>query len=166
MKLTYVNKVALNENAEISDINKVTDSDMNEIKAVVNNNDDDMITISTNLINATTYSTDEIRVGTWINSKPIYRKVIVNNPTTYGEQVRVDLNISNPELVWVDKSNSFLISNGGATYCGIGADGNPGYWFDVRQIVSSKEYLYCNVGQNIYSNSTIYVTINYTKTTD
>lgn len=166
MKLTYANKVALNENAEISDINKVTDSDMNEIKAVVNNNDDDMTTISTNLTNATTYSTTETVVGKWIGGKPIYKKTIVNNPTTYGEQVRIDLNISNPDLVWVDKSNSFLISNGGATFCGIGADGNQEYWFDVRQIAPSKEYLYCTVGESIYSNSTIYVTINYTKTTD
>lgn len=75
-KITYANKVAINENTEIPDINKVTDSDMNEIKAVVNNNDDELITINTKLTNATTYSTDEIRVGTWIDGKPIYRKVI------------------------------------------------------------------------------------------
>jgi hypothetical protein len=34
----YQNKVALNTDPEIADINKVTDNDMNEIKAVVNNN--------------------------------------------------------------------------------------------------------------------------------
>lgn len=33
--------------------------------------------------NINTYSTDEIRIGTWIDEKPLYRKVyIVNNPTT------------------------------------------------------------------------------------
>lgn len=37
-EITYQNKVALNENPEIADINKVTDSDMNEIKSVVNGN--------------------------------------------------------------------------------------------------------------------------------
>ena len=37
-QITYTNKVALNENPEIADINKVTDDDMNEIKSVVNNN--------------------------------------------------------------------------------------------------------------------------------
>lgn len=82
-KITYANKVALNENADIPNVNKVTDDDMNEIKAVVNNNDDDMTTINTNLMNATTYSTDEIRIGTWIDNKPLYRKVYIeNNPTT------------------------------------------------------------------------------------
>lgn len=37
-KITYLDKVALNENPDIPDINKVKAEDMNEIKAVVNNN--------------------------------------------------------------------------------------------------------------------------------
>ncbi len=36
--ITYDNKVALNENPDIADVNKVTDDDMNEIKSVVSNN--------------------------------------------------------------------------------------------------------------------------------
>ena len=35
-KITYENKVALNENADIANINKVTAGDMNEIKKSVN----------------------------------------------------------------------------------------------------------------------------------
>lgn len=35
-KITYTDKVALNENSSIADINKVNASDMNEIKTVVN----------------------------------------------------------------------------------------------------------------------------------
>ena len=62
-KITYANKVAINENPEISDINKVTDNDMNEIKAVVNNNDDELITINTKLTNIT----GQIL---WTNSSP------------------------------------------------------------------------------------------------
>lgn len=37
-QITYSNKVALNVNPNIDDINKVTDDDMNEIKNVVNEN--------------------------------------------------------------------------------------------------------------------------------
>lgn len=62
-KITYANKVALNENAEISDINKVTDNDMNEIKTVVNNNDDELITINAKL-------TDITGQILWTNSSP------------------------------------------------------------------------------------------------
>lgn len=35
-KINYANKVALNENQSVADINKVTDDDMNEIKTSVN----------------------------------------------------------------------------------------------------------------------------------
>jgi hypothetical protein len=35
-QITYNDKVALNENASVAAINKVQDSDMNEIKSVVN----------------------------------------------------------------------------------------------------------------------------------
>ena len=45
-QITYTNKVALNENPEIADINKVTDSDMNEIKQVVNDNYNNTIQIT------------------------------------------------------------------------------------------------------------------------
>ena len=63
MKLTYANKVAINENTDIPNINKVTDNDMNEIKNVVNNNDDELITINTKLTNIT----GQIL---WTNSSP------------------------------------------------------------------------------------------------
>lgn len=111
-QITYDNKVALNENPEIANINKVTDDDLNEIKQVVNDNYNNTIQItdteptdndnklwinsgeiggqaseitnsysestgigySANYVNNLhTYSTSEIRVGTWIDGKPIYR---------------------------------------------------------------------------------------------
>ena len=37
-QITYDNKVALNENPNVADINKVTDDDMNEIKTTINAN--------------------------------------------------------------------------------------------------------------------------------
>jgi hypothetical protein len=45
--ITYDNKVTLNENSSIADINKCQASDMNEIKAVVNNNANLMGDVST-----------------------------------------------------------------------------------------------------------------------
>ena len=47
--ITYDDKVALNENASVADINKVTDDDMNEIKNVVNNNASETSTNTTNI---------------------------------------------------------------------------------------------------------------------
>ena len=48
-KITYTNKVDLYEDTSIADINKVKASDMNEIKTVVNNNDNNT-TANTNAI--------------------------------------------------------------------------------------------------------------------
>ena len=78
--IQYQNKVALNTNPEIADINKVTDNDMNEIKSVVNNNATETSTNSTNIANiiyADVYSTTEVKtISVWIDGKPIYRRVI------------------------------------------------------------------------------------------
>lgn len=42
-KITYDDKSYLNINANVPNVNKVTDSDMNEIKSVVNDNYDEMV---------------------------------------------------------------------------------------------------------------------------
>lgn len=39
-KIEYSNKVALEDDPSVAEINKVTDNNMNEIKSVVNNNAD------------------------------------------------------------------------------------------------------------------------------
>ena len=64
-KITYTNKVALNENPEIALINKVTDDDLNEIKSVVNTNDDNVGNL-TNL--TTTTKTNIVAAVNEINS--------------------------------------------------------------------------------------------------
>lgn len=72
--ITYTDKTALNQNADISDTNKVNASDMNEIKSVVNSNANEADSKFTNLCD---YSTSEVETGqTWIDGSPIYRKVI------------------------------------------------------------------------------------------
>ena len=51
--ITYDNKTALNQNADIPNVNKVTDNDMNEIKSVVNNNATELA----NIIESNSYYT-------------------------------------------------------------------------------------------------------------
>ena len=89
-QITYADKVALNTNSQVADINKVNDSDMNEIKSVVNQNDTNVGNLSnlntedkSSVVNAINeinnkgiYSTTETKIGTWIDGKDIYRKVI------------------------------------------------------------------------------------------
>ena len=80
-KITYLDKVALNENTDIPDINKVTASDMTEIKNVVNGlvktgqTTTDEETYSCNYINNLgNYSTDgkPYKTGRKINGKDEY----------------------------------------------------------------------------------------------
>ena len=102
--ITYGNKQYLNQNANIPATNKVQDTDMNEIKSVVNNNATETSNNTTNignlsnlatenktsivnsineLKNAEVYSTNEVKTNkVWIDGKPIYRKVIESNFTT------------------------------------------------------------------------------------
>lgn len=49
--INYTDKVFLNENSSIADINKIKDVDMNEIKSVVNNNASETDTNTTNITN-------------------------------------------------------------------------------------------------------------------
>ena len=87
-KITYENKVALNVNSDIADINKVNASDLNEIKNAVNTNDDNIgdltqlnTTNKSNLVGAINevnnkfnYSTSEQVIGIDENGKPIYKR--------------------------------------------------------------------------------------------
>ena len=72
--ITYSNKSTLYANGSIPDANKVNAADMNEIKSVVNSNASETENLFGGLFD---YSTTENDTGqTWINNKPIYRKVV------------------------------------------------------------------------------------------
>lgn len=98
--ITYEDKSYLNQNADIPATNKVQDTDMNEIKSVVNNNANETNTNTnniTNILSAEIYSTSEVKTNyLWTNNKPIYRKVITgqcttaNNWETIGSVTNID----------------------------------------------------------------------------
>lgn len=72
-KITYSNKVDLNENTSIANINKVNASDMNEIKSVVNTNatnigDMDNLVGGTDLVSAILANINNVTEITFTNS--------------------------------------------------------------------------------------------------
>lgn len=71
--ITYGDKSYLNQNADIPATNKVQDTDMNEIKAVVNNN-------AIILQNNTEISQTEVKIGE-DNGKSIYKSIVEFNAT-------------------------------------------------------------------------------------
>lgn len=180
-KITYENKVALNVNSDIADVNKCNATDLNEIKEVVNTNDDNMGLLSnlnttnkSNLVSAInevndndiskgTYSTNETRIGTWMG-KPLYRKVLSTVGLAGETKKAIAYNITNPDKIWI--VGGFVYSDRRVvTLPMVGYDGDLAQKIDVW--VETQENvvkLYSNGGWG--NDWTFYVIINYTKTTD
>lgn len=188
-KITYEDKVALNVNSDIADVNKCNATDLNEIKNVVNENDDNTTNnsnaigllaglntadksslvgavneVNTNNIAKGTYSTNEVSIGKWINDKPIYRKVITFKGLSATTVKTIDCNIDNCDNIWIE--NQFVVSD--SKYVCILP--TQGYGNNIGNSVTYSWLI--NTNLNIYSNGgwgndwTFYIILNYTKTTD
>lgn len=238
-RITYANKVALNQNSSVPDINKVNAGDMNEIKEVVNgiidktidmfndtsganwkdmlknkidyciaNMDSSKETTSAfinggwagviygfgicskignyyqllwfsnrgtyycecssgnytyKILDGNNYQTNEQVVGTWVNTKPIYRKVITatgdsNNLQIIGSVNDVDTIVKLDTLV----QNGQAFRNGTTSYYG-DINWSSQVYFNNGSIVIESGSSYVN---NYKIGATIRTIIEYTKTTD
>ena len=107
--ITYANKSYINQNSGVADTNKVNDTDMNEIKSVVNNN-------ATELTNTNTKFNNSFESG----------KIASNSMTTYSVgsdtyryyDVVFTNTYTNPPTVVVSVFNN-SISSYGAIQCGV-----------------------------------------------
>ena len=56
-----------------------------------------------NFENEEIYSTNEIKIGTWINGKPLYRKVVTETPdiATTTQNASFNVNIANADEVFI-----------------------------------------------------------------
>lgn len=107
------------------------------------------------------YSTDEVIIGTWIDGKPLYRKVLnLTSPSTSEETkistlsdvsvlVKLDAHIKNSANAQVKFPYIFNTSNFGML------------WYNT-----SDKNIYCLVNNGAYQNKEITAIIEYTKTTD
>ena len=104
------------------------------------------------------YSTDEKRIGTWVNNKPLYRRVIsINKSYSTG----TDNNITTlPDTDVFVRADAFLIWSDGSKQmiCSSGADDDSLY-------VSNKDELKF-FNHSGYSINIKYAILEYTKTTD
>lgn len=51
--ITFQDKVALNENTDIPEVNKITDDNINDLKAGINTNESNISTLNTKILNIT-----------------------------------------------------------------------------------------------------------------
>lgn len=121
----------------------------------------DGTTVPTNWEKVNDYSTEEVKTGeTWIDGKPIYRKVISLTASTSTKSLSISSIISNVDSIWINCGKSFYkIAAGGS---GIISDWEvSGARF--RAVIDIGTLYYACSGSG-YSQAEI--TLEYTKTTD
>lgn len=110
------------------------------------------------------YSTTEQKIGTWIDGKPLYRKVVEQTLTSSAGQ-NFNLEITNlDKIVWY--GGTFVASNG-VTFP-LPSNAVPGadsYMMGIQNIQANQD-LYFNMGNNVKQAGTLYLRVEYTKTTD
>lgn len=102
---TNLNKIQDNTEDAIQEVQDVVDDldtnklDKTSVKDTYSTSATD--TYSCNYVNGLeTYSTSETRVGTWIDGKPIYRKVVdLGQIQVTTSEKRYDINIANPDII-------------------------------------------------------------------
>ena len=125
-------------------------------------NDSTLNQLQTNVENAIeekhTYLTTEQRIGTWIDGKPLYRKVIDTTlPTPNGEYVSVG-SISSLDTL-TNLSGTFC-DNGINIWYQIPASSNG---FDLVMAIQNSNLL---VKNKVFSGGYLKIIAEYTKTTD
>ena len=110
------------------------------------------------------YSTTEKIIGTWIDGKPIYRKVLNSVGLAGNTKKSIAYNIDNLDKIWIE--NGFAINALRiVTVPMVGYNGNLSekvdVWIEKQENVVK---LYANGGWG--NDWTFYIIINYTKTTD
>lgn len=126
-------------------------------------------TYSCNYVNGLeTYSTSEKRSGTWVDGKPIYRKVVNNTFNSIGA---VGANVINqysfnhniPDIDQVTHAE-MRIKGSGYNFPYIGTNGYGLMWTGMSHVTSSSVII--KVLNDTWGSLDCYFIIEYTKTTD
>lgn len=144
--ITYADKQAMGTQPSIPEVNKVTDSDMNEIKQGINN--------------STSYSTTEQVVGTWKGNKPIYRKIIECGALPNNANKDVTHNIQNLGITISCKGMAVRTSDSRALTI---PDSTPGAEISCG---ATNENVYITTHNDRSSFNYSFLVLEYTKTTD
>lgn len=122
--------------------------------------------LKTDVTNSNVYSTEETKVGTWIDGKPIYRKTIVIEAIASGGQTSIDVSSLNIDTFFINYSKtSYVLTNSfnvSALYSTV-----ENYAQIVDTILSgNKIFIRCKTGTGQIGIRCGSLTIEYTKTTD
>ena len=152
-QITWADKVTLDAQPDIARINKVIDDDMNEIKSAHNDTDN-------KLTNLNTYSTDEQVIGTWIDNKPLYRKVYTGQTVSGGAFTNVDENFSYYKGI-IDIKGTVANTANGTKYPLTGHNGSNAD-FTMPYVEATGLKLFSNNTNKVFD---YIIIVEYTKTT-
>lgn len=165
-QITYANKEFINENANIPAINKVQDTDLNEIKSVVNGLVSDTYSTDTeqsyscNYVNGAigfTYSTSEVDTGKkWVDGRTIYRKSYTGTAVKSGSKTIDTISAISNVISYTGTAESdydwtWSIPNS-----------SSGYEVGFRMTTNTKQ-LQLTFGSNYKTSNHFVLTIEYTK---
>lgn len=138
-----------------------TDTVTNIGTEVVNNLDGDETHMAPSvhaIKSANTYSTEEVKTGdTWIDGKPIYRKVYTQSASANNDfNISIDNNINIVKLEGFLKTSNMIM---------------PMQYYNQNAQGAANNFMYVLLSSSILTgyvswNGTLYITLEYTKTTD
>lgn len=111
------------------------------------------------------YSTEEVKIGTWIDGKPLYRKVINATPTISNssyQTISIKHNIS--DLKNIHKCNAFLHNTGNTRTYILPAETSATKAIGISEINSTNIIMYSK--NDAWSGWIAEIILEYTKTTD
>ena len=108
------------------------------------------------------YSTDEIRIGTWIDNKPLYRKTYTVNALGNANAIYVPLGFSNYQT-----HNLYGIATNGSLYIPINnSEPIAGNTHSIGAMVDRNSNSILIITATNKTSYSAEITIEYTKTTD
>ena len=146
-KITYTDKVTLNENPNVADVNKVKADDLNEIKNVVNANDDnvgDLADLKThdvsNIVNAINELIDELGNN--------YIKFSNGILITWGTVAVENVPPTSDKTITINLPQNYIDTN---YSCMVTKKGTGAYWSLIVETVAS--ITNSSVSLSIWNNS-------------
>ena len=148
-----------NDNGEYKDI-YVKTFDTLPVGTEVDYDGETVPTGWTEIADPNTYSTNEVRIGTWIDGKPLYRKVITDSATTAGDR---DISIADISYDYLELVSFNVVVAG--TYC-LNVYGDQNSNDKIRAFINRNSNNIVWSRGTSWPNASFYGTIQYTKTTD
>ena len=152
-KINYTDKVTLNENPNVADVNKVKADDLNEIKNVVNANDDnvgDLADLKTTDVSSIVNAINEL-IGELGNN---YIKLSNGILIMWGTTDVGNISASNEKEITINLPQNYIDTN---YSCIITKKGTGAYWSNVAETVINKNN--SSVTLSVWNNSNAQATI-------